>query len=57
MGRCVLDPTCFATLNCMAGCSGEADEAQCQFECEMTIGEFVNDLLFVHQLDYLLEHS
>jgi len=37
-GLCVLDAVCFQTLQCMMGCSGQPDESQCQFECEMTIG-------------------
>ncbi|XP_023348717.1 violaxanthin de-epoxidase, chloroplastic [Eurytemora carolleeae] len=47
-GACVLDPQCFETLQCMIGCSGKPDESQCQFECEMTLGngnEVFEDLL------------
>jgi len=37
-GACALDPVCLQTLECMIGCTGRPDEAQCQFECEMTTG-------------------
>jgi len=55
MGRCVLDPTCYATLNCMAGCSGKPDEAQCQFECEMTIGN--GNAAFIELLQCMAKHG
>ena len=35
----------------MIGCSGKPDESQCQFECEMTLGngnEVFEDLLRVN---------
>jgi len=38
MGACVINSDCRETLECMAGCSGRPDESQCQFECEMTLG-------------------
>jgi violaxanthin de-epoxidase len=37
-GLCLFDSVCFETLQCMTGCDGKPDESQCQFECEMTIG-------------------
>jgi len=55
MGRCVLDPTCYATLQCMAGCSGKPDEAQCQFECEMTIGN--GNAAFIELLQCMAKHG
>lgn len=55
MGRCVLDPTCLATLNCMAGCSGRPDEAQCQFECEMTVGN--GNAAFIALLQCMAKHG
>jgi len=37
-GACYLDPVCNEILQCMIDCSGLPDEANCQYECEMTLG-------------------
>merc|ERR1719347_1814570 len=39
----------------MAGCSGKPDEAQCQFECEMTIGN--GNAAFIDLLQCMAEHG
>jgi len=38
-GLCVINAGCLKTLQCMMGCEGEPDVSQCQFECEMTLGQ------------------
>jgi hypothetical protein len=38
VGSCVIDPQCFDALQCLTDCEGQEDEMQCQFECEMTLG-------------------
>ena len=53
--RCVLDPACLATLQCMVGCDGKPDQAQCQFECEMTTGN--GNEAFISLLQCMAEHG
>jgi len=55
MGACVLDSVCFQTLQCIVGCQGKPDEAQCQFDCEMTIGN--GNEAFQNLLDCMAEHD
>jgi len=40
LAGCMLDSTCWSAIQCMQDCEdGRPDVAQCQFECEMTIGK------------------
>jgi len=55
MGVCVLDHDCRLTLECMGTCSGRPDEAQCQFECEMTIGN--GNEAFISLLQCMATHG
>merc|ERR1719308_270434 len=46
--QCIIDRVCFQTLQCMTDCEGKPDMAQCQFECEMTLG--IDNTPFLHLL-------
>jgi len=53
---CTIDKECMATIQCMQGCEdGRPDVAQCQFECEMTIGQ--DNVAFQHLLECMSEHE
>jgi len=53
--QCVMDRGCLKTLQCMASCSGKPDEAQCQFECEMTVG--IDNEPFLALIQCMAEHG
>lgn len=55
MGACLLNPGCFATLTCMTDCEDKPDLAQCQFECEMTLG--INNEAFKDLLACMVKHG
>jgi len=38
IGQCFFNQECYDTIMCMQDCEGLADEFQCQFTCEMSLG-------------------
>jgi len=55
VAACVLDPGCYDTLMCMGDCDGKPDMAQCQFNCEMTLG--IDNEAFQHLMDCIVENG
>merc|ERR1719348_1204658 len=52
---CMLDKECRETIQCMQDCEGRPDVAQCQFECEMTIGQ--GNEAFQHLLECMSKNE